>query len=104
MRIAAAALLLMTAVPAAAQAPWPADFTNPRAADGDLVLPMPCGGAMAFRAIETPAGPGALDDRPVTLGTTDPAGGVAEFARREAVAGPFTAEGRDVPTYWIGKY
>lgn len=104
MRIAAAALLLMTAAPALAQAPWPADFTNPRAADGDLVLPMPCGGAMAFRAVETPAGPGALDDRPVTLGTTDPAGGVAEFARREAVAGPFTAEGRDVPTYWIGKY
>ena len=105
MRIATAALLLtMTAAPAVAQAPWPADFTNPRAADGDLVLPMPCGGAMAFRAVETPAGPGALDDRPVTLGTTDPAGGVAEFARREAVAGPFTAEGRDVPTYWIGKY
>lgn len=104
MRIAAAALLLMTAAPALAQAPWPADFTNPRAADDDLVLPMPCGGAMAFRAVETPAGPGALDDRPVTLGTTDPAGGVAEFARREAVAGPFTAEGRDVPTYWIGKY
>lgn len=104
MRIATAALLLMTAAPAAAQAPWSPDFTNPRAADDDLVLPMPCGGAMAFRAVETPAGPGALDDRPVTLGTTDPAGGVAEFARREAVAGPFTAEGREVPTYWIGKY
>ncbi|MBR0673966.1 SUMF1/EgtB/PvdO family nonheme iron enzyme, partial [Neoroseomonas soli] len=101
---ATAALLLMLAAPAAAQAPWPADFTNPRAADGDLVLPMPCGGAMAFRAVETPAGPGALDDRPVTLGTTDPAGGVAEFARREAIAGPFAAEGRDVAVFWIGKY
>jgi len=101
---AAFAVLLLLAAPAAAQAPWPQDFTNPRPAEGDLVLPMPCGGAMAFRAVETPAGPGALDDRPMTLGTTDPAGGVAEFARREAIAGPFAAAGRDVALYWIGKY
>jgi formylglycine-generating enzyme required for sulfatase activity len=98
------AVALFFAVPAAAQSPWPAESTNPRAADGDLVLPMPCGGAMAFRPVETPAGPGALDDRPVTLGTADPAGGVAEFARRQAVSGPFAAEGRDGGTYWIGKY
>ncbi|MEO3471720.1 SUMF1/EgtB/PvdO family nonheme iron enzyme [Roseomonas sp. CAU 1739] len=97
-------LLFALAQPAAAQAPWPADFTNPRAADGDLLLPMPCGGAMAFRPIETPTGAGALEDRQVTLGTTDPAGGVAEFARREAVAGPFTQQGRDVAVYWLGKY
>lgn len=103
MRAPFAALLLLAA-PAAAQAPWPQDFTNPRAAEGDLMLPMPCGGAMAFRPVETPAGPGALDDRPVTLGTADPAGGVAEFARREAVAGPFVQDGRDVALYWIGKY
>jgi formylglycine-generating enzyme required for sulfatase activity len=104
MRVRLALLLSLAAVPAGAQAPWPADFTNPREAPGDLTLPMPCGGAMVFRAVETPAGPGALDDRPVTLGTTDPAGGIAEFARREAVAGPFAAQGRDVPVFWIGKY
>lgn len=105
-RIALAGLAgaLLLAMPVQAQAPWPEEFTNPRAADRDLVLPMPCGGAMAFRPVETPAGPGALEDRPVTLGTTDPAGGVAEFARREAVAGPFSAQGRDVAQYWIGKY
>lgn len=103
MRLAMMALLVM-ASPALAQAPWPEEFTNPRAAERDLVLPMPCGGAMAFRPVETPAGPGALDDRPVTVGTTDPAGGVAEFARRQSVAGPFAAEGREVPLYWIGKY
>jgi hypothetical protein len=102
--LGAALAALLCAVPARAQAPWNADFTNPRAADGDLVLPMPCGGAMAFRAVETPAGPGALDDRPVTLGTLDPAGGVAEFARRESVAGPFRSDGRDVAQYWLGKY
>jgi len=100
----AAALLLLAAAPALAEAPWPEEFTNPRPAEGDLVLPMPCGGSMAFRPVETPAGPGALDDRPVTLGTTDPAGGAAEFARREAVAGPFTREGRDVALFWMGKY
>jgi formylglycine-generating enzyme required for sulfatase activity len=94
----------LLAVPAAAQAPWSGDFTNPQPAQGDLMLPMPCGGAMAFRPVETPAGPGALEDRPVTLGTLDPAGGVAEFARRDAVAGPFTAPGRDVALFWLGKY
>jgi formylglycine-generating enzyme required for sulfatase activity len=104
MRLPIAAILLLAATPAAAQAPWVPDFTNPRAADGDLVLPMPCGGSMAFRPVETPAGPGALDDRPVTLGTTDPAGGIAEFARRESVAGPFAAQGREGAIYWIGKY
>jgi hypothetical protein len=104
MRLTIAAILLLAATPVAAQAPWVPDFTNPRAADGDLVLPMPCGGAMAFRPVETPAGPGALDDRPVTLGTTDPAGGIAEFARRESVAGPFAAPGREGAIYWIGKY
>ncbi|MBW6397093.1 formylglycine-generating enzyme family protein [Roseomonas sp. HJA6] len=104
MRRIATLLACLIATPTLAQAPWSTDFTNPRAADGDLVLPMPCGGAMAFRPVETPAGPGALDDRPVTLGTTDPAGGVAEFARREAVAGAFTQEGRDGALYWIGKY
>ncbi|WP_230165483.1 SUMF1/EgtB/PvdO family nonheme iron enzyme [Roseomonas sp. CECT 9278] len=89
---------------ARAQGPWPEEFTNPRTAERDLLLPMPCGGAMAFRPVETPAGPGALEDRPVTLGTTDPAGGIAEFARRESVAGAFTAAGRDVAQFWIGKY
>lgn len=104
MRRVATLLACLIATPALAQAPWSTDFTNPKPAEGDLVLPMPCGGSMAFRPVETPAGPGALDDRPVTLGTTDPAGGVAEFARREAVAGPFTQEGRDGALYWIGKY
>ena len=89
---------------ALAQAPWPEEFPNPRPAERDFLLPMPCGAAMAFRPVETPSGPGALEDRPVTLGTTDPAGGIAEFARREAVAGPFAAPGRDVALYWIGKY
>ena len=105
MRRIATLMACLVATPALAQVPWPDDFTNPRPAEGDLLLPMPCGGTMAFRAVETPAGPGALDDRPVTLGTTDPAGGVAEFARREAVSGPFSAEGQDGSSrYWIGKY
>jgi hypothetical protein len=71
MRRATLAVLVLLAAPATAQAPWPEEFTNPRAADGDLLLLMPCGGAMAFRPVATPAGPGALDDRQVTLGTTD---------------------------------
>ena len=30
-------------------APWPAERFNPRPAEGDVMLPLPCGGQMAFR-------------------------------------------------------
>ena len=47
-------------VPAApddpAPGPWPEALYNPRPAPDDLLLPLPCGGAMAFRAVVTPAG------------------------------------------------
>ena len=42
--------------------PWPERLYNPQPADGDLVLPMPCGGAMAFRRIDVPDR-GALNDQ-----------------------------------------
>jgi predicted nucleic acid-binding protein len=94
--------LLLAATPAAAQAPWPEAFTNPRPAPGDLLLPLPCGAALAFRPVATPAGAGPLDDRAVTLGSADADLGYAEFLRGEAVAGAFTEGGRRV--FWLQKY
>ncbi|MCX7685821.1 MAG: SUMF1/EgtB/PvdO family nonheme iron enzyme [Acetobacteraceae bacterium] len=111
-RIAALLSLGLASAPAAAQPPppvsWPPSWEearyNPRPASGDLVLPIPCGGAMAFRFVPTPAGDGPLDDRTVTLGSGEPGAGPAEFLRTEALAGPFPAPAGDGRGYWIGKY
>lgn len=106
-RIAALATLLLGPVVAglAQQAPprWEPARWNPRAAAGDFVLPLPCGGAMAFREVLVPAGRGALDDRRALLGSPDLAAGPAEFQRQAYIAGAFRA---DTPgrRYWMGKY
>ena len=48
--------LLFIAIPALSAEPitWPEALYNPQPLAGDIVLPLPCGGAMAFRAIPTP--------------------------------------------------
>lgn len=35
---------------------WPKALFNPRPLPDDVILPLPCGGAMAFRAVPTPKG------------------------------------------------
>jgi len=49
--------LLFTGLAPAAEAPtptWPAATYNPRPQPDDVILPLPCGGAMAFRVVVTP--------------------------------------------------
>ena len=64
--IAAVCLLLPSALPRAAPAPvvtWPTAQYNPNPLPDDLILPLPCGGAMAFRPVATgkpPAGAAGL--------------------------------------------
>jgi len=49
------ALLLAAALsPAAEQITWPEPLYNPAPRADDVLLPLPCGGAMAFRAVATP--------------------------------------------------
>ena len=96
------ALALLLPVPTFGQAPWPAAFWNPAPLPDDLVLPLPCGGRMAFRPVETPMAEGPLADRAVTLGQADTGSDYAEFPRRVHVAGPFEQGGRRL--FWLGKY
>ena len=106
-RVFAALTLAVTlALPAAAQAPsWPEDGWNPRRAADDLMLPLPCGGAMAFRPIPVPVPPGALADREVTLGQPDQETATQEFLRRSFLAGGFPGpRAADPPRYFIAKY
>ncbi|PWR19898.1 formylglycine-generating enzyme family protein [Zavarzinia compransoris] len=100
------ALALLAAPASAAEPSWDAKAFNPAPAEGDQVLPMPCGGAMVFRTVETPTGDaaaGPLDDRQVIVGTTDPETDYAEHSRRDYLAGGLVA--RDGKRrFLIGKY
>lgn len=106
LRFACGVALLLAPAVAQAQAPaWPANTTNPRPAEGDLVLPLPCGGSMAFRPVPVPAPPGLLADREVMLGQPDAETGYAEFLRRTFIAGSFTGTGPGTPpVFYMAKY
>ncbi|MBM3508222.1 MAG: formylglycine-generating enzyme family protein [Alphaproteobacteria bacterium] len=99
------ACLMAVAAPAAlAQKAWPAALFNPQAKPDDVVLPMPCGGSMAFRTVYVP-GANALDDRRVQLGTPDPRFGYAEGVHTEYLGGGFTdTKQKNQRYYLIGKY
>jgi hypothetical protein len=100
----ALALALFLATAAQAQTPWEARQFNPQAKDDDVVLPMPCGGRLALRRIDTPTGPNPLDDRPVVLGFANPETDYSEFVRPDAVAGSFADRQRKTRYYLLGKY
>lgn len=98
-----AALAVLTSM-ATAQTPWPVQQYNPVALADDVVLPMPCGGAMTFRRVNVPSAD-ALDDRRVQLGSADARYAYAENARSEYVAGGFAdPKTKNQRYYLIGKY
>jgi hypothetical protein len=86
----------------AADPPWPAKLSNPNALPDDVVLPMPCGGSMAFRKIAVPGG-GLLDDYQMTIGGADPNFAYSEYSRAGAIDGPFS-EGSSSRYYLMSKY
>ncbi|MBV9758038.1 MAG: SUMF1/EgtB/PvdO family nonheme iron enzyme [Alphaproteobacteria bacterium] len=94
------ALLLLK--PAAA-ADWDARFYNPRPLPDDLVLPMPCGGSMAFRPIDVPGSDRPLDDYAVGLGEPGTALGYSEYPRLAFLSAPF-AGANGGRRYYLGKY
>jgi hypothetical protein len=90
--IAAVCLLLPSAPPRAVPAPviaWPEAQYNPNPLPDDLILPLPCGGAMAFRSVTTPE---RADLAPKVAGR--------DFG---AVAGPFRDRSGN-PRFLLGKY
>ena len=94
--------------PAGSAITWPQADWNPNQVGDDFVLPLPCGGAMAFRPVFTSAPRGALDanpldDRRVVLGGADEESPVSAYIRTDYVAGPFAD--RELARYYlIGKY
>jgi hypothetical protein len=87
-----------------AQTAWPASQFNPKQATGDVILPMPCGGSMAFRRVAVP-GADALDDRRVQLGNPDARFAYAESSRSDYIGGGFSdSKAKAQRFYLIGKY
>ena len=101
--LSAAIVLLAGSAAAQAPAPWDAARWNPRASTSDFVLPIPCGGSLALREIDIPAGASPLDDRRVVLGSPEADQPYSEFQRSEFITGGFQASPQ-ARRYWLGKY
>lgn len=102
--------LTLPGAPVAAQINWPANLYDPAAdADptdpADLVLPMPCGGAMAFQKVVVPVdGANPLDDRPLRLGRAEPQTGYSDYLLSTYLRGPFQ-DGPDGDShYYLSRY
>ena len=101
----AASLLLPLAGAAAAEITWNARYYNPAPAEGDLTLPMPCGGAMVFRRVDTPGTGGAIGDVAVTLGQEGGGQPYLNGLRRAYVSGAFGDGGTGSPShFFLAKY
>ncbi len=87
---------------------WQADDWNPDADSDDVILPLPCRGALALRRVVT--GPprlagksNQLEDRQVTLGSADDPLAYVGYLHSDFIAGGFfAADGQRY--YLIGKY
>lgn len=83
---------------------WRESYYNPVPLEDDLILPMPCGGAMAFRPVVTPHAGGALGDLPIFLGDERSKFDYLRGLRRAQISGPFMARVSRSRQYFIAKY
>lgn len=83
-------LIITTSVPALADIKWKVKYYNPVPSENDLTLPMPCGGAMTFRRVNTPNSDGAIGDVAITLGQEGNEQPYLNGLRRSYVSGAFT--------------
>lgn len=88
----------------ATAATWDEKFYNPMADADDVVLPMPCDGAMVFRKVLIPVA-GPLDDYPINIGQDSAEYGYVEQTRPTFIAGSFTsAKGEKSRYFLLAKY
>ena len=110
LRCALLATGLMAVAGGAAGQPaaWNAVDWNPKPIAGDFILPLPCGGSMAFRVVGTGGAREAakrsyLDDRQVLLGGADDEVPASGYLRTDFVSGPFEDK-THARYYLLGKY
>lgn len=84
---------------------WEERYYNPKPAEGDILLPLPCGGALAFRKVVVPAA-GPLDDMSITVGQETDTFAFVEQRRLAHIAGSFTEKDKKEAAryYLMAKY
>lgn len=109
-RIAALLLLLAPLSAMAVESDWPPNLIDPAAirdpaAGADLLLPLPCGGAMAFQRVDVPvdiARP--LADRPFRMGQSDAATAFSDYLMPTHLRGAFDDAEAGMSYYFIARY
>lgn len=99
----AGATVLAQEVPPAIS--WPKALYDPaKDTVADLILPMPCGGAMAFQKVIVPLDvTNPISDRRVRLGRSDKKTGYVSYLRQEFLRGAFE-EADQTSFYYIARY
>ncbi|SEF96409.1 formylglycine-generating enzyme family protein [Jhaorihella thermophila] len=102
-----AAILLLAVTGVARADPWPVTLTDQaaeRGARADLVLPMPCGGAMAFQKVTVPVDAAdPLADRRLLLGQASDLASYSDGLRTAFLRGAF-AGNKGESHYYIARY
>jgi hypothetical protein len=89
---------------------WGADLVDPGtvrvgAAQADLVLPMPCGGGMAFQKIAVPVDlSNPLDDRRFRMGQSEARTGFSDYLSQAYLRGSFAEADAGYSYYYIARY
>lgn len=87
-----------------AQPEWDERLYNPMPMEDDVILPMPCGGAMAFRQVHVPVNK-PLADFPVQIGQDGTGWGYVEQSRPAFISGSFTDDADSASRhYLLAKY
>ncbi len=94
-------LLVSLSAPLAATT-WEERFYNPAPLDDDIILPMPCDGAMVFRKIPV-IQHALLDDQRITLGQDSSEWGYLEQSRAAYISGSFPTSEQE-RYYLLAKY
>lgn len=82
--------------------PWDAELIDP-AGDADLILPLPCGGGMAFQRVAVPVNTAdPIDDRPFRMGQSSEATGFSDYLTPAFLRGPFNTE--EGSHFYIARY
>lgn len=86
---------------------WEEKFFNKKPAEDDVIIPIPCDGAMVFRKVTIPLSQ-PLEDYSITLGRDNDEWGFAEYSRPEHIAGSFPVTDKNAKStgryYLVAKY
>lgn len=103
--------LLVSPIVMAAKPAWDKSFYDPaplidkKVSAADLIVPLPCGGAIAMMRVDTNArADDPLDDQRFRMGAPDISRAPFEYTRTAYIRGPFLDEKANSTFYLMGRY